>query len=281
LSSCPFSGRLNRCCGSNSVLVVITCDGPEHRYVTNRLCEELDVAAILVTDRPARRSWKKVLAKSPARFVDKALWRIFLSVVGDEKRRTRELIRVLGERNCTSFREAHKVVKVGKPKSGELRDLVHSLKPEYLAIYGTGIIPNKVLQSVSKASLNMHTGISPFYRGTSCAFWPIYFGQPEMIGATVHECTDRVDGGKVFSRSKAQLFRHDTIHSVFARAVAAGAEDYVQVLKAAQQGTLGGEPQDASVGREFAGSMRGIIAELVVRLRLRWMRRRWPQEARS
>ena len=259
-------------------LVVITSAGSEQKYVTNCICAALDVQAILVTDLPARRSWKTVLKKSPAEFLDKALWRTFLKVIGDEARRGRDLRAVFGD-ECLEFREAAKVIEVGRPKAGRLRKEVERLAPDHIAVYGTGIIPDSVLAKARLKAFNMHTGISPQYRGTSCAFWPIYYREPEMVGATVHECVAAVDGGEIYRIVKADLFRGDSLHKVFARAAKAGAEAYVQVLQDAIDGRLTGHKQDLSEGREFRGAMRGLRAELLTRWRLADMQRRWPIKA--
>jgi methionyl-tRNA formyltransferase len=256
-------------------LVVVTADGPEHRYVTNRICEEFEVAAILVTDPAPRRSWKKVLKSGFAKFLDKSLWRLFLKAIRDDSKRAAELDRVLGARSRV-FEQPQKVLRVGRPKAGGLLREVERLAPEFLAVYGTAIIPDAVLDAATKRSFNMHTGISPFYRGTACAFWPLYFGEPEQVGATVHECTSDVDGGEIYFTGKASLYRDESVHSVFARAAAAGAEGYVAVLRDAIAGTLQGKRQDLTEGREFRGSMRGLRSELLTRLRLRRMRRHWP-----
>lgn len=262
---------------SNRV-VVITSDGLEQHYVTNLICAAVEVEAILVTDQPPGRSWKSVLKKSPLEFVEKGLRRLLLKAIGDDRQHDRDLRRVLGEADCAAFRDTAKVTYVGRPKQGRLRKEIERLEPDFLVIYGTGIIPDSVLCKARKKAFNMHTGISPYYRGTACAFWPLYEGEPEMIGATVHECTSAVDGGEIYRTATAQLYRGDTLHAVFARAAKAGAEAYVKVVEDAVRGHLRGQRQDLSQGREFRGSMRGLKAELAARLRLRMMRRSWPVE---
>jgi methionyl-tRNA formyltransferase len=258
-------------------IVMITGDGPEHVYVTNEICRAVEVAAILVTEQPAPRSWRTVLKKSLGEFADKALWRLYLRMVGDRAERERQIARVLGP--AGSFDAADKVSRVGRPKAGRLRREVEALAPDYLVIYGTSMIPNSVLRLAGIRAFNMHTGVSPHYRGAACAFWPIHEGDPDNVGATVHECTAEVDGGEIYRVVRAQVYRGDGLHAIFARAVQAGAVAYVEVLREALAGRLAGEPQDLTEGREFRGYMRGIRAELTARRRLRHLQRRLPAAA--
>jgi methionyl-tRNA formyltransferase len=249
-------------------VVIITGDGPEHHYVANTICAAYPVSAILLCDPPSRRSWQKVLRTSLSEFVDKAARSLFLRLIGDAARRERSLLAVLGP-GASGFAQPNLVEGVGWPRAGQLARRVAELAPDIIAVYGTGIIPGEVLEQASAAALNMHTGLSPWYRGVQCAFWPIVEGRPDMVGATVHACTAKVDGGIIYSRRTATLVRGDNLHAVFARAVEVGAHAYVEVIDQAIHGSLIGEAQDHSIGREYRGSMLGLRAELRARWNLR------------
>ncbi|EAQ30610.1 putative formyltransferase protein [Erythrobacter sp. NAP1] len=253
-------------------LVIITGDGREHKYVTNALCEAYDVAAILVCDPPAKRSWKKVLKRNPDQFLGKALRGGFLKVTSDRDKREASLARVLGKTSAQFDRE-DLVQRVGRPKAGRLLKTVEALQPDVLAIYGTGMIPDDVLESATDIALNMHTGISPHYRGVSCAMWPILDERPDMVGATVHECTSAVDGGKVFFTGRASLQSHDDLHAVFGRAVEVGAQGYVKVVGEVLDGTAEGAEQDHSIGTEYRGKDLNIWTELESRRALKRLRK--------
>ncbi|AWW75175.1 hypothetical protein CD351_12125 [Erythrobacter sp. KY5] len=253
-------------------LVIITGDGREHKYVTNALCKAYDVAAILVCDPPAKRSWKKVLKRNPEQFLGKALRGVFLKITRDREAREASLARVLGD-TSERFERADIVQRVGKPKAGGLFKAVQALQPHVLAIYGTGMIPDNVLESAGDIALNMHTGISPHYRGVSCAMWPILDERPDMVGATVHECTSAVDGGRVFFTGQASLQSDDNLHTVFARAVEVGAQGYVTVVGEVLQGTAVGEEQDHAIGTEYRGKDLHIRTELAARRALKRLRK--------
>lgn len=246
-------------------LVIITGNGPEHRYVTNAICAAHRVDAILLCEPPKRRSAKSMLTKAPLRVLNKALRAVFLRMIGDTAARTASLGRVLGS-TSQAFTQPDLVEQVGRPRAGKLAARVAELSPDIMVIYGTGIIPDDVLAHANQVALNMHTGQSPWYRGVSCAFWPLRDMAPEMVGATVHECTSDVDGGLIFAREAATLHADDDLHAVFARAVQVGAQAYVDVVDQATAGTLTGAPQDLSEGTEFRGTQMGIISELGIRL---------------
>lgn len=253
-------------------IVIVTGDGPEHRFVANALGARFKVDAILVCDPAKPRSLKKIFRKSPLTFTDKLLRKAFLALVGDKAARAQSLSRVLGPR-AGAFDQQDLVRRVGRPKSGTLAAVTAELAPDILAIYGTSIIPDAVLRIPNRIALNMHTGLSPDYRGVSCAFWPIRDGRPDMVGATVHECTPEVDGGRIYVRKPARLEAEDDLHAIFARAVVVGAEAYVETVASFLSGTPEGTMQDLSEGQEFRGDQIGLRSELSTRLALGKLRR--------
>jgi hypothetical protein len=48
---------------------------------------------------------------------------------------------------------------------------------------------------VEKRAINIHMGLSPYYRGSSCNFWALSDGRPGHVGATVHMLSKGLDSG--------------------------------------------------------------------------------------
>ena len=253
-------------------IVLLTGDGPEHRYVANRLGDDVELASVIVeTGRTltasarARQLWTRYSVRQlGSRFARST----YLRFVGDGTQRSEQIDAVLGPRSREFERPEH-IVRVESVNDLVAREIIVDLDPTRLLIYGTGIVGGKTLALSTRTPLNMHTGISPWYRGSSCAFWPIHNGEPEMCGATVHEVTSKVDGGAILDTVQAELTLGDGIHGVFARTVLAGTELYASVVKALDNQPVAGTPQDLSVGREYRAHMRGVRAEWRARRRLR------------
>lgn len=257
-------------------IVVITSDGPEHKYVANLICANFSVSAIFVLRAARPRS--AFLRYGSVVFLDKLLRYVYLLAVNDKASRLKALHSVLGETQCSEFAEPDKLVRFDSPSARELAQAVQKFQPQIIAVYGTKKIPNKVLNTAKTIALNMHTGVSPFYRGTASSFWPIVENEAEKIGATVHECTSVIDGGTIFFTGRARLHRHDNLHTIFARAVKLGADGYVGVLRKITTGQASDLPQDLTLGREYRGYMRGLRAEIRARYNLARMRAAWPIE---
>jgi methionyl-tRNA formyltransferase len=157
------------------------------------------------------------------------------------------------------------VVRVSGINSPEAHAAVSALQPTVLLVYGTVIVRDDMLERAEDLSFNLHTGMSPRYRGTECTSWPLVNGEPEWIGVTVHECKAAVDGGPIFACTRSPVEPGDGVHEVFARAVAEGAERYVAVVRRYLRGELDGEPQDLAAGNEYRGYQWTLLQELRAR----------------
>ena len=89
-------------------------------------------------------------------------------------------------------------------KSGDLNMLpkhilVDSLDSDLYIIFGSSFIKGWLVDYlIEKRAINIHMGLSPYYRGSSCNFWAMYDQKPEYVGATIHRLSKGLDSGDMF-----------------------------------------------------------------------------------
>jgi methionyl-tRNA formyltransferase len=253
-------------------IILITSNGYGHRYVANKLAGSLELAGIVVDHgkRPTRVDRLRQLRRrySNKQLVSRLLIGLYRLLLRDAPDKEQSMISVLGSESCRSFSKPSLVHEVFGINTAEGVRVVEGLDPDIVLVFGTGIVGRKVLSTAKQVALNMHTGISPYYRGCDCAFWPIHNDELDMIGATVHECTQDVDGGRIFATRRARLHAGDGMHAAFARAIATGAELFVETVSKVLRNETVGTPQDLRVGREYKAYMRDLSAERKVRSKI-------------
>lgn len=78
----------------------------------------------------------------------------------------------------------------------KMDDLKDALESDYYIVYGSSFIKGELADFlIEHKAINLHLGISPYYRGNSCNFWALYNGQPEMVGATIMLLGKGLDSG--------------------------------------------------------------------------------------
>lgn len=152
-------------------------------------------------------------------------------------------------------------VQVRTHNGPECEAILNEDKPDIIVVYGTSIIKSNIFEKAGIITLNMHTGLSPYYRGDSTLFWPVYHNDAEHLGVTVHELVASVDGGAIAATAPVMYETGDTEAQLFAKGVKAGTELYLDAVQAALDGTLNCQPQNLSLGREFRWIHRTVAAE--------------------
>jgi methionyl-tRNA formyltransferase len=254
---------------SNSPRIVMITGGDlEHRYVANRILEEFDIVAIIVDSgrRQSRTERIRYLTRKykARQMFSRLMLRLTSVALRDRAHRREQLTAVLGN-SSHEFIRSDLVSEVAGINTDAGRAVVRETSPDLLLIYGTGIVGDRVLGMARIGALNLHTGMSPEYRGVDCVFWPVYNNDVDLVGATIHQCTSAVDGGEIYERSAAQIESDDGQFAVFGRCVEKGAELYVDAIRRALTNSLVGYQQDPAVGREYQATDMRLRYDLYVR----------------
>lgn len=145
-------------------------------------------------------------------------------------------------------------------------DWVRALEPDVLLLYGCGIVRAPLLDLYPGRAVNIHLGLSPYYRGHATNFWPLVNGEPECVGATVHVATLGVDAGGILRQARPAMNSDDGSHDIGCKALVAGARALLDSLPAYAGGELQPVPQPPG-GRvyrhaDFDAAPGAAIAEL-------------------
>lgn len=250
-------------------LVLLTWQDLEHRYIANRLCAEFSIERVIVDAKIRKRNWRRMLKAGPGPFLSKFLRVLYLRTIGDDKKRALALQEVLGKSLTEDFTCPEALQKVDGINSEECAAILDEIKPDAILVYGTAVVRDHILRKAQSLCLNLHTGMSPDYRGTACTFWPVVESRLHLLGATIHECTSDIDGGQIFAVQQTQIHANDGLHHLFARCVQTGGDLYLKVVADFLDKKLTGVPQDRSVGREYLGSELTLGAEWKARRLIR------------
>jgi methionyl-tRNA formyltransferase len=103
--------------------------------------------------------------------------------------------------------------------------------PDAVVVFGSDLIKGQLLEALPEFSINLHLGLSPWYRGAATLFWPFYFLEPNYSGATFHKITSSPDAGAILHQSVPPLDSGDGIHDVAAKTVTAATEEFTLLLE--------------------------------------------------
>jgi phosphoribosylglycinamide formyltransferase 1 len=84
-------------------------------------------------------------------------------------------------------------------------DAIRAENPDLLICYGASIIREPLLSTFAGRFLNVHLGLSPYYRGSGTNYWPLVHGEPEYVGATFMHIDAGIDTGEVVHQIRARI----------------------------------------------------------------------------
>lgn len=110
-----------------------------------------------------------------------------------------------------SYVDTKKNLKILPMVSGDLNKvsldkLSNFLKSDIYIVFGCSYIKSKLVDFlVNQKTINIHMGISPYYRGTDCNFWALYDNNPHLVGATIHLLSKGLDSGPILYHAMSDI----------------------------------------------------------------------------
>jgi len=132
------------------------------------------------------------------------------------------------------------------------RDIINeiiSLNSDLLICYGSSLIKSNLLEHFKGRFLNVHLGLSPYYRGSGTNVWPLINKEPHMVGATFMYIDAGIDTGKIIHQIRAEIFLGDSPHTIGNRLIKAMTESYCQIINSFNH--LVDEEQPVNEGRLY------------------------------
>lgn len=80
------------------------------------------------------------------------------------------------------------------------------LKSDIYVVFGSSYIKGELVDFlVEQKAINIHAGVSPYYRGCDCNFWALYDDNPHLVGSTIHLLSKGLDSGPILYHAMSNL----------------------------------------------------------------------------
>jgi len=87
-------------------------------------------------------------------------------------------------------------LKMGDLNRLALETLAPALASDVYVVFGASYVRGDLIDFlVAHGAVNIHMGVSPYYRGSATNFWALYDGRPQYVGATIHMLSKGLDSG--------------------------------------------------------------------------------------
>ena len=169
-------------------ITLFTANQRRHNFLINELSKVCDELFVVQESRTIFPGVKKGHYKK-----SKLMTRYFENVINAE-------IKIF---NHTFIEGKNKNINLIPLVNGDLNDLTLKdlsdfLNSDLYIVFGSSFIKGDLVKFlIEKKAINIHMGISPYYRGTDCNFWALYDNNPHLVGATIHMLSKGIDSGQM------------------------------------------------------------------------------------
>jgi folate-dependent phosphoribosylglycinamide formyltransferase PurN len=130
------------------------------------------------------------------------------------------------------------IIEVKSVNDHSVNELIASIAPDVVVLNGTRIVSKKLLSAIKCPVINMHTGITPGYRGVHGAYWALAQNDLENCGVTVHLVDAGVDTGEVLYQARIVPDDKDNFTTYPVKQLTAGIPLLLQAINDALENQL-------------------------------------------
>jgi phosphoribosylglycinamide formyltransferase-1 len=105
------------------------------------------------------------------------------------------------------------------------------LQPDLIVVYGSSIIKGSLISMYSRKILNVHLGLSPYYRGSGTNYFPFVNNEPEYCGATFMYLDDGIDTGEIIHQIRPLMLPLDSFQQLSNRFLLLIFKVYLQIIE--------------------------------------------------
>ena len=103
----------------------------------------------------------------------------------------------------------------GKLSNLSLNKLNGYLESDFFIVFGSSFIKGELINFLVKhKAINIHAGVSPYYRGTDCNFWALFDENPHLVGATIHLISKGLDNGPILYHAMSKIKTNPFVYTM-------------------------------------------------------------------
>jgi phosphoribosylglycinamide formyltransferase 1 len=222
--------------GNKVRAIVLTSTMRRHQYVANTLAQRLEVACV----------WQEEKSFQPLRYAGSPEEEAVIQRHFDARDASEDAYFADHARVDAPTRR----VPPGRCNDAGEIERMRRATPDVVLVFGTGLLKQPLIDTFPGRILNIHLGLSPYYRGAGTNFWPLVNGEPEYCGATIHFLDIGVDTGPIIAHVRPAIDGGDGPHDIGNKTIIAAADGLAAAAVAHAQAPLAGVSQSGA-GRVY------------------------------
>ena len=203
-------------------IVIFTSNAIRHKFVANSICETVDDCLVIVESKP----------HDSIEFESNANPTLIQSHFYERYKTESKFFK-----GNDFFRGKTIPIIYREGNLSYIKDVIQKFQPDAIIIFGSSILKNDTINLVPSGKIiNMHLGLSPYYRGSGTNFWPFVNDELEYVGATILHIDPGVDTGDIITHVQPNFEVDDNVHTIGCKVIKKGTKSLIQILGSLKKG---------------------------------------------
>lgn len=183
-------------------IVLLATDCDTTHIVYNFLSSHFEVDKVIIEDSVSKATLIKRRISKLGIFPVFGQLAFIAFVLPFVKRSSQKRFREIEKKYQLNFTRVpdEKIIKIPSVNDSESVKVLNDIAPDIIVVNGTRIIGKRLLTQVNAPFINIHTGITPQFRGVHGGYWAIATGNVHLFGTTIHQVDTGIDTGQVLSQ---------------------------------------------------------------------------------
>lgn len=205
-------------------ILLICGDHPRHRFMLEPVKKKFNQITCIMMKRESLKNGLPTIVNNPEE--KKLLFKHFNLRYLKEKK-------VFGTSTVENIFLSKNLIKINKNQLNS-PIVLEILKKKFDACFvmGAGLFSKKTIKKLPKLTINIHLGLSPWYRGSATLFWPSYNLEPWKTGVTFHRIDNNIDSGPILHQSVPKLKKNIGVIDLSILAIIKAQKDFSKILNA-------------------------------------------------
>jgi phosphoribosylglycinamide formyltransferase 1 len=115
--------------------------------------------------------------------------------------------------------------------------VIKNFKPDLMVVFGSSIIRDPLLSLLPAGNIiNLHLGLSPYYRGSGTNFWPFVNNELEYLGSTILHINSGIDTGDIICHVRPMINDKDNVHTIGCKIIQTSVVSLIKIIQLFKEG---------------------------------------------